>query len=459
MNKIKENSLKVSLIMLPQRYISQPPLGIAYLASFLRSKGFTVEQRDLSIELFRELPLTKKHIMEREYYHNWINKFFKVIYPEISYKVNEWIEELAFNDSRIIAFSVFSINIELSLYCAKHIKQKNKDKIIVFGGPQVARYADGLEIIKNKFVDYVIPGEGEEVFYELVNCISNNLDVSHVKGVLFKQHDQTIDTGERLLIEALDKLPFPDLSDFPLDYYKDISIPIAGSRGCINKCIFCRQPIFWRTYRVRPGENVYSEIKYQYNVLKMNNFYFAASLINGSIKELEILCDLIIKDKNLHINLDGTAMIRKEMTGELLKKLYNAGIRSISYGIESGSVKVLKDMRKTLDLDLAKKVIKETCEAGIKVGTFWIVGFPTEDESDFLKSIEFIKENRVYMDNVTSGYGCNIFKGTDLFKDHKKYGITFKDDIWYSACVTPEIRDRRLKAFHEECKSMGLKIY
>lgn len=95
------------------------------------------------------------------------------------------------------------------------------------------------------------------------------------------------------------------------------------------------------------------------------------------------MCDLIIKDKDLKIFWGGKATIRSEMTGTLLRKLYDAGNRSIVYGIESGSDKVLRDMRKVFSVDLAKRVIRETYEAGISVGIFWLIGFPTESEDDF----------------------------------------------------------------------------
>lgn len=235
-------------------------------------------------------------------------------------------------------------------------------------------------------------------------------------------------------------------------------IPIVTSRGCVNRCTYCAERVFWKNYRFRSAENVYTEIKHQHDTLGKNSFYIVDSLINGNMKELERLCDLIIKDNTLRIYWGGKAAIRPEMTRGILQKLYKAGNRSIVYGIESGSDKVLQDMGKRFDIELTTKVIKETHESGIAVGTFWIIGFPTEKEEDFEETIRFIRTNKAYIDIVTPGYGCGILKGSELFINYRKYGIEFKENGWYSSYTTPEIRDTRLKRFKEECSHMNIRM-
>lgn len=459
MNKsFYRNNFKVSLLMLPQWSINQPPLGIAYLTSFLRSKGFLVAQRDLSIELFHSLPEEKKYIMESNYHLNWINNFSELICPQIKDRIDEWVDEIVKDDSQIIGLSVFATNKALALHMIKMVKNKSPEKIIIVGGPQASRYEEGLEITDNEFIDFVVSEEGEETLYELLTAIKNDGDIRKVKGVLFKDGQQKIDTGERTFIDPLDILPFPSMTDFPLQLYKDLSIPILSSRGCIYRCSFCSEHVFWKHFRHRTAQNVYNEFKYQFNMLGKNSFYMADSLINGNIKELRELCDLIIKDGDLNISWGGKVAIRPEMTKDLLKKLYDAGNRSLMYGLESGSEKVLKDMRKAFTLELAKKVIWDTHEVGISFGIFWIIGFPTETESDFRKSIDFLNEIKDYVDTVTPGYGCGILKGSELLLDYKKYGITFKEGNWYSLSTSPSIREDRLKRFKKECISLKIKM-
>ncbi len=280
----KSNNLKISLIMLPQWNISQPPLGIAYLTSFLRSKGFSVTQRDLSIELFHRLPEEKKYIMESTYHLNWIHNFYESVYPVIKDIIDEWVDEIAKDDYQVAGFSIFSVNKALAMHMIKIVKEKNPEKIIIVGGPQVSRYEEGFEIVDNEFIDCVVTDEGEDALCELLTAIKNKDDIKKVKGVLFKEGHQKIDTGVRPLIDSLDMLPFPSISDFPLEQYKDLAIPILSSRGCVYRCGFCSERVFWKTFRYRTGQNVYNEFKYQSDKLGKKSFYMVDSLINGTIK-------------------------------------------------------------------------------------------------------------------------------------------------------------------------------
>lgn len=451
-----QSNLGIYLLMLPQWNINQPPLGIAYLTSFLRTNGFSVVQRDLSIELFHRLPEEKRYIMESAHHLDWIHNFFELIYPQIKDVIDEWINEIVSHNFGIIGFSIFTVNKALVLFMIKEIKQRSPDKIVIAGGPQVTRYEEDMDIINNEFIDFIVTDEGEQTLHDLLSILKNRGDIRRVKGIMFREGNKRIDTGERPLMASLDSLPFPTISDFPLEYYKDLSIPILSSRGCFYRCSFCSERAFWKSFRYRSGNNVYNEFKQQSGQLGKDSFYIVDSLINGNIKELEALCDLIIQDKKLKIFWGGKAAIRPEMTKALLRKMYDAGNRSIAYGLESGSEKVLKDMRKSFTVDLAKRVIKETKEAGIAVGIFWIVGFPTEDETDFQKSIDFLREVKDYVATVTPGYGCGILRGSELFSDYKRFGITHKEDGWYSLTTTPSIREERLKRFKEECVSLGI---
>jgi radical SAM superfamily enzyme YgiQ (UPF0313 family) len=295
------------------------------------------------------------------------------------------------------------------------IKERDPRKIIIFGGPQVSRYEEDDEILKSESVDYIITGEGEEILLELLSVIGNDGDVEKVKGIMFTKGGQRIHTGERPPVASLDDLPFPSFSDFPITWYKEPSIPILTSRGCVYRCSFCSEHVLWKSFRYRSGENVYREFKYQFDKLGQKSFYMVDSLINGNIRELETACDLIAKDSDLKVYWRGKTAIRHEMSQSLLRKMYLAGCRSVVYGLESGSPKVLKDMRKTFTLELAKKVIRETYEAGIAVGIFWIIGFPTEDEDDFQKSIDFLTQIKEFVATLTPGYGCGILKGSQLF--------------------------------------------
>src|SRR5262249_28003891 len=128
------------------------------------------------------------------------------------------------------------------------------------------------------------------------------------------------------------------------------------------------------------------------------------------------------------------------------------------YGLESGSPKVVKDMRKGFDLPLASRVLRDSTEAGIDVGVFMLVGFPTESEEDYELSKKYLKEMETWLHHVTPGYGCGIQPGSELFYHQDKYGVYWKDGDWYSEHTTPEIRRRRVEEFRQYCATLDVEV-
>lgn len=448
---------KIFLAHLPQWNIEQPPLGISYLAACLKKSGYPVIQKDFSIELYHALPAEKKYLLESHSHLSWLNEkdYMEKVYPVIKDVVEEWAHELAKSNAPIIGFTMLSTNWIPTLQVAKRVKEISPEKIIVVGGPYVTRYGEGLNVIKNNCIDFVVPGEGEEVLQELLSVISNSQDVSGVIGIIYKKNNQVLDTGIRPLIKNLDDLPYPSFREYPLDYYKSFIIPILGSRGCIYNCSFCSEKKFWETYRYRTGAHIFGELRQHYDTLGCRYFYIVDSLINGNMQELEILCDMIIKS-GLLMSWGGKASIRKEMTGEMLNKMRKAGCIHLDYGMESAAGKVLRDMNKAHSPLLASEVIKNSYEAGIKNGLFWIIGFPTESDTDFQESMAFMKEHARFLDHVTPGYGCGIQPGSALHNDPQKYGIYWKDGEWFSAFTTPEVRNKRISTFKDFCLSLNV---
>lgn len=413
--------------------------------------------RDFSIELYAALTSDKKHLLESNFHLAWLNEddYMNQVYPVIKEILNEWANEFVQSQSTIIGFTMLSTNWIPTLQLSRKIKEIAPEKIIICGGPYVTRYGQGLNIIKDDSIDFVVPGEGEEVLKELLDALCGKRDFSSVAGIIYKKNNQITDTGIRLLIKDLDELPHPSFLDYPLHFYKSVIIPILGSRGCIYNCSFCSERIFWETYRFRTGENIFAELKYHYNTLGCRYFYIVDSLINGNIHELGKLCDLIINN-GLDISWGGKASIRKEMTEAFLNKMRKAGCIHLDYGMESASGKVLRDMNKAHSPLLASEVLINSYKAGIKNGLFWIIGFPTESEADFQDSLNFVKGYAEFIDHVTPGYGCGIQHGSTLYNDPQKYGIYWKNGEWFSEYTTPEVRKGRINVFKDLCLSLNI---
>lgn len=164
---------------------------------------------------------------------------------------------------------------------------------------------------------------------------------------------------------------------------------INTTRGCIRKCVYCSD---WRemSYRRMSGRRIFDEIVHQLGRHPRKGFFlFGDAILNSSMKELGIFCDLVIAAK-LPISWGGNAIVRPEMTPAFLAKMRAAGCCGLYYGVESGSGRVLKDMRKGVQPALNARVLRDTQNAGIETTAMWIVGFPTETEDAFRESLDFV---------------------------------------------------------------------
>ncbi|MBL7147676.1 MAG: cobalamin-dependent protein [Nanoarchaeota archaeon] len=286
--------------------------------------------------------------------------------------------------------------------------------------------SDVLDTIKKDYIDFIVLGEGELNFYGLVkNLKRKNFQLP--KGVLFYNQKKFYYSGQRNLIKNLNEIPFPDFEDFHISEYKYEKLPIIFSRGCIGRCVFCHERNFWACYRSRSAENIYKEIKRNLMQHNIDQFANNDSLINGNLVELEKLCDLIIKNK-LNITWGGMARLDSKMDKNLLKKLSKAGCNTISYGLESGSQKILDLMKKDITIKSASRILRYTYSAKIQYITVNImVGFPKESFIDFTKTLWFIFKNKPFIGRVGTGYPCNIVPGSELFEKAHEYGMISLD--------------------------------
>jgi len=203
-------------------------------------------------------------------------------------------------------------------------------------------------------------------------------------------------------------------------------LPILFSRGCPNKCAYCADYNIASTYRYRKAENIFKEIKYHIEENNISVFQNADLLINGNLKELEKLCDLIIKNK-LQIQWGGPAIIRKDLKYTLLVKMKKAGCNYLSFGIETGSDNILRKMNKPFTVKDAEKILKLTTEAKINTSINLIVGFPGEIDSDFKKTLSFLKKNKNNIKSIGNINTCFFVRNSELYNNPEKYSVILPD--------------------------------
>ena len=343
---------------------------------------------------------------------------------------NDWFLDVAHDskEQKIVGFHVIShTGLMWSILLAHKLKKIQPRILTVLGGPAFLSAQEVLSV--NSEIDVIVRGEGEITISEIANSYDGSLDsIKRIDGISYRTgKNRIVSNADRQLIKSLDSLPFPDYDDLPLHEYPQNKfgtpvMPVVGSRGCIGDCVFCVEKRLWgNTYRMRSPENIVSEIKnikekYGTSIIRFND-----SSINCNIKSLEKLCDLLIEE-NIGLEWTSNARIRPEMNNKLLRKMRQAGCIGLWFGIESGSQRILRKMKKGIDLETAKNVIHDTAKNGIRVQIFMIVDFPGETLDDFNKSVAFLEKNHQFIDQVSvSRFG--VLPDSEISHNPQEYGI------------------------------------
>jgi len=432
-----------------------PPLGIAYLCAVLKKEGYRSEVFDFNADLYPQY----KQLWESGNDQYWHPNSFFLKNPELDQYVNKYARKILESLPDVIGFSVAATSRIFSELVAKKIKELDKSKITIFGGPEC--YRERPEFLFNASgADYIIQGEGEITLVELLSRINKKLSVSGCNGVIFRQGEKIISNPPRKLIKDLDSLPFPDFSLFdPGKYLAKDTLPALMSRGCIRSCVFCFDVWYYqRKYRVRSPESIVDEIDYLIKNYNMQHIEYSDLLLNGDLRNLEKVCDLLIKKGIKDFSWGGSAAVRK-MDKALLAKMYSAGCRSLTFGAESGSQKVLNLMRKGTTVENISQLIRNSAEAGMAVVTNWIIGFPGEERSDILESMRFILKHRKYLYGVGSVCVLAINARTTIYQDAERKGICLSETSGFDwKYVDNDLAERRKREriFLRFLKEIGL---
>jgi radical SAM superfamily enzyme YgiQ (UPF0313 family) len=461
--------MKVALVMCPYHYHN---LGVGYINAILRKESYRVIPFDLEffLETYDPKLLMRFIPITRVYQKKAINKVHFFLRPEIIFSslfgtssdmrknaipkkeievissvkksIPIFSEMILESQPEVILFSTMVTNQLFSLLLAQNLKKKAKDIPIIFGGIGISIKEVQDVILHLKFVDYCIVGEGEEAIIDLLRKLETKKDISKTPGVAclvknrlsYRPHSEMID---------LDSLPYPNFDDFPFPganirqytksnlYSLKKFIPIAASRWCVNKCIFCPESINQQNYRIRKVESVIDEIINQSKKYENDSFWLCDSTFNINLAWLERFCDLIIK-KNIRVRFKFVHLYPRRLSFKLLNKMCQAGFENTSYGVESFSKKVLNNICKYHDVNEVRRILINTARSKIKSSFGIIYNLPGEKKEDFRKNIDEMLniEKQVYqrkIDNIyLPQYGfcpLRIDPHSAIFKDNKKFGI------------------------------------
>jgi radical SAM superfamily enzyme YgiQ (UPF0313 family) len=454
------------LTQAPWWSIDTPSLTLARLTSHLRHQGFKVLPLDLNIECHSDhREKWRGSWSENEASWLWSTpaKVLEFIDDHIDV-MNRFVDTVLSSNAKAVGFSIYSSSIHASIYLAQRIKRTNPEIKIIFGGPLCARYLCGAAFAALAFVDVVVMGEGELTLEDLMRCITSGQSIKNCAGTLYCEGGTVIDNGDRELLKDLNTLPFADFSDYNFSSYNHPNrLPMESSRGCINSCNFCNERPYWKRYRCFKGERLFAEVQHQLNAHPhIDYIFFHDSLINGRIREIERFAELVIENK-LKFRWWGMAVIRKEMTYALMKKLKDAGCETLTFGLESASCDLLlktgKHMVKNADFD---QIACDAHRSGIQCTYNFMFGLPGETEAQAEETLDFLRRNKDYLHQLNPAYEfCSLWPGSQAYDNPDKFQVCHVESnrYWQSEDGSNNFleRLRRFENFVKLSGDLGIK--
>lgn len=422
--------MNILLVNPPCRIPALIPSGLGYIISVLRQDGHKVSLIDLNAE----------------------NKSFDILGKEI--------DRLKCDVIGIGGLSTTYNFVKRFSILAREVKPDAK----IIAGNMVST-ANPESLLQNSQVDICVIDEGEETIRELIRKIKNFPDLENVNGIVFKKGERIIVTNPRERIENLDKLPFPAWDSFAMETYINNpihteygrrSINVSTVRGCPFQCVYCSRPFGSRVY-MRSPKSIVAEIKELKKRYRIEYIAFSDDLFMANKKWAVDVCDTMIRE-NIRIKWGGAGRVNLVDT-DLLKKMKKAGCEVIGYGFESGSQKILNNMKKGVKVEQAERAVTITRKAGIKVIGSFMIGMAGETEETVAETVDFIKRTELTLHRF---FYTTPYPKTPLYEIAKKMNRIHQDEDAYVSSLgemyntllanLTDMTDEELKSLKEKAE-------
>lgn len=313
----------------------------------------------------------------------------------------------------IVGVSVMSSRgIKDAVKVSKAVKERN---ICVAWGGQMPSMQPEL-VLENDFVDYVMIGEGEFTFEELIEAVEHKREIESVDGIAFCRNGEIVKTHFREFAD-LKEMPVTDWSLIDVEKYLQPylgcqrMIYLYSSKGCPCRCSFCSNACFHRsTHRKRPNEYVIEEIKYLIENHGVDGVYFSDELWCLKRSDMLDFCQRV-HDNDLHFRW-GVQLRIGLFNEEDFRVMYEAGCRWVFFGIESGSKEMLDAIHKNIDYEKIIPTFEYMKRIGYTTVASFIVGYPDETADQLRDTVSLLNSISA---SLTPVFHFTPLPGTELY--------------------------------------------
>lgn len=422
-----------------------PPLGVCYIAAYLRERGYGVGVLDGAA---------------------------------LGLSVDEIVDAVRSRKPRVLGISSTTYALPASTVLARRLRDEFPDTLLVLGGAHANAVPEHAIRTYDCF-DVAAYGEGEETSLELLRALGakgwdraallgDAAALGAVRGIVFRDGERVVRSPERPPIADLDALPLPARDLLPNEKYipfpnQYLRLPIAHMvviRGCPYVCSFCDQAnTKARTMSPARAVEEMRHLRDRYGVREISFWDDTMSYNKTWIREF---CDRLVQ-ADLGVIWSCYATMRT-MSPEILTMMRKAGCWNILYGIETGDPELMRNIqtdRKNVDADFIRRVVRETREAGIEVRGSFMFALPGETPAQAERNIEFAVEldcdyaqfstttpfpgTRLY-DEIAAGKWGRMT--TDDFSQFQDWNVVFLPEGYETQAQVSEIARKAFRRFY-----------
>ncbi|MBI2059690.1 MAG: B12-binding domain-containing radical SAM protein [Nitrospirae bacterium] len=348
----------------PNNFGMTPPLGLMYLASYLRLHS-----------------------------HHEV-RIVDVGYDQHPY--GELVDTLRDFRPDLVGLSALTAEATAMHWAAAQVKACCPDTPVIVGGPHASSYP--REVLSDPRIDYLCIGEGEKTFHEFVEQWFGGGRPEDTDGIAFRRDKGVFFSKRRNAIENLDALPFPawDLVDVhAYGSLKSMStmgrrpyMALFTSRGCPYRCTYCHEN-FGKDFRPRSPDNVLAEVDEIIGRYGIKDFEIVDDIFNWDLSRGKTILDGIAsRGPGTAIHFPNGLRCDR-MDREFLEKSKEAGCQYLCVAVETVTPRLQLMIKKNLKLDRVKWTIEESVRLGIFTNGFFMLGFPSETEDEIRSTIDF----------------------------------------------------------------------
>jgi radical SAM superfamily enzyme YgiQ (UPF0313 family) len=354
-------------------------------------------------------------------------------------KVEDWTPEACVRELErlrpdVVGLSAMTYEAGCMHAVARLVKERLPDAVVVCGGPHPS-VADA-DVMADPAVDFVVRGEGELVFADLLDELgAGTTDFGHVDGLGWRRGTEVVRNPDRPPPADLDAMPFPawDL----IDHAKYYTVPRGGviyahrefatmfsSRACPWRCTYCHNS-YGKTFRERSAEHVLAEIDLLVTRHGVRELVFMDDIFNFRPERAKaIALGLVERDYGLALTFPN-GFRGDILDEELVDLLVKAGMYRCMIAVESAVPRIQKVMRKNLKVDRVERIVEHTARRGVMVHGAFMLGFPTETREEMEATIRWAARSHFH---TAAFFRVIPFKGTELFRQVEQAGYDLPSD-------------------------------